>query len=298
MKTWGPIRLVFAGFMRLRGEHNFLDGAIAIGCHQGFVTAAAVFAAILIVACATPAERADSAALTHGYEKVMLNGASFRHVAYFKPGVSGTTLHVYIEHDGTPWATLTSSADDPTPRQPLMLELMAGDPASVLYLGRPCYFGTAASPPCEAIWWTHRRFSKEVIQSMDAALLDFLHSHTGFQGLEFYGYSGGGVIAALMAQDFPATRRLVTVAAPLDLNGWVHLHQYAALEGSIDPLRQPPLPASVMQFHLAGQNDDVVPAYLIKPFVSRQTGARFVEIPGFEHFSRWGAVWITTVLAP
>jgi dienelactone hydrolase len=255
----------------------------------------AIVSLALVGACATRAERAGRWAQDRGYERLVLTGASFQHVAYFKRGDSNTSLHVYIEHDGIPWVTRTQPATDPTPRRLLMLELMARDSAPALYLGRPCYFGTAARPPCAAIWWTHRRFSMEVIESMDAALATFLGAHTEFESIEFFGYSGGGVIATLMAAHFPAARRLVTIAAPLDLEGWRRLHQYDPLEGSISPLGRPPLPASVTQLHVGGVNDDVVPAGLIQSFVARQERARFLEIPGVDHDCCWDTMWESIV---
>jgi hypothetical protein len=258
------------------------------------VFAAAIAALGVVGGCATRAEQAERWAQDRGYEKLLLAGAGFQHVAYFKPG-DHPTLHVYIEHDGIPWITLTQPATDPTPRRLLMLELMARDPAPALYLGRPCYFGTATRPPCTTIWWTHRRFSMEVIESMDTALARFLETRTQFQSIEFFGYSGGGVVAALMAGDFPSTRRLVTIAAPLDLEGWSRLHRYAALEGSISPLDRPPLPASVNQLHVGGMNDGVVPPDLIQPFAARQPRARFLVIPGVDHDCCWDKVWESIV---
>jgi len=135
----------------------------------------------------------------------------------------------------------------------------------------------------------------EVLESMDAALARFLGAHPEFESIEFFGYSGGGVVAALMAGDFPTTRRLVTIAAPLDLEGWSRLHQYAPLEGSISPLGRPPLPASVKQLHVGGLNDDLVPPYLIQPFAARQPQARFLEIPGVNHDCCWDTVWESIV---
>ncbi len=254
-------------------------------------------AAALSAGCGTLADRADRVALAHGYQRLQLEGATFRHVAYFKPGNVGTTLNVYIEHDGVPWITPERPADDPTPRRLVMLNLMAGDPAPALYLGRPCYFGFADTPPCEAVWWTHRRFSAQVIRSMEAALSGFLGAHPEYRSVQFLGYSGGGVVAALMAGAFPMTRRLVTVAAPLDLDAWARLHHYSPLEGSIDPSRQSPLPDSVIQLHLAGADDSVVPDYLIEPFVMRQGRANFVKVPGVDHYCCWDAVWAGIVLA-
>jgi hypothetical protein len=48
-----------------------------------------------------------------------------RHLVYSRPGAAHAPLHVYIEHDGTPWLQGVHVAADPTPRRPLVLELMA-----------------------------------------------------------------------------------------------------------------------------------------------------------------------------
>ena len=221
--------------------------------------------ALFLEACATPASRIERLAVRHGYVRLDLPGQGFDHVAYFKPGNPGPVLHVYVEHDGTPWSTPTAPAGDPTPTHPVALELMAQDDAPALYLGRPCYFGLARAPPCEPVWWTHRRFSRRVVDSMDAALVSFLATHRGYDSLQFFGYSGGGVIATLMAADFPQTTRLVTVAAPLDVDGWATHHGYTRLEGSINPTLEPPLSPAIAQLHVVGDADDVVPASLVNP---------------------------------
>jgi pimeloyl-ACP methyl ester carboxylesterase len=104
---------------------------------------------------------------------------------------------------------------------------------------------------------------------MQAALQDFLGKRPGFDSIHLFGYSGGGVLAALLAARVPNTRRLVTVAAPLDLDGWIRLHGYSPL----------------------GKTDDVVPGYLIRRFVDRQGAARFVEVPGFDHRCCWAKHW-------
>jgi pimeloyl-ACP methyl ester carboxylesterase len=132
---------------------------------------------------------------------------------------------------------------------------------------------------------------------METALRQFLRRHTQYEGLHFYGYSGGGVLATLLAARFASTRRLVTIAAPLDLDGWTRLHGFTALTGSIDPMTQPPLPASIRQLHLAGGSDRIVPGDLIRRFAARQTrSARFAEVTGFDHHCCWLESWQTVVL--
>ncbi|CAL1241117.1 protein of unknown function [Candidatus Methylocalor cossyra] len=50
---------------------------------------------------------------------------------FFQPAPS--TLHVYLEGDGRPWQTRWHIAEDPTPREPVMLRLMARDHQAALY---------------------------------------------------------------------------------------------------------------------------------------------------------------------
>jgi pimeloyl-ACP methyl ester carboxylesterase len=250
----------------------------------------------LLVACATPAQRAHRTAQESGYIRLELQGDPFGHIAFFKAGEPAATLHVYVEHDGTPWATPTRPAEDPTPRRPLMLEAMATDLSPVLYLGRPCYFGLSTQAPCETVWWTHRRFSAQVVRSMAAALSRFLATHPGIESVELYGFSGGGVVAALMAHEVTATRRLVTIAAPLDLDAWTRRHRYTELVGSLSPLRQSPLPANIAQLHLVGATDDVVTQEMVRPFVERQGNAELRVVAGFDHYCCWEASWTRLVL--
>jgi len=229
--------------------------------------------------------------------RLVLRGDGFDHVALYRAGRSGGTLDVYIEHDGTPWRSPSEPAADPTPRNPVMLEWMTLDPDSVLYLGRPCYFGQARIPPCEPVWWTHWRYSPRVVASMNVALQRFLGVHPEFMQVRLYGYSGGGVLATLMAPGLAHVAAVVTVAAPLDLAGWVALHDYSPLTGSLDPLQQPPLPATISQRHLAGSADRNVPPELVDRFVRRQDAAEFVLVDGFDHVCCWKDVWVSRALA-
>jgi hypothetical protein len=95
-----------------------------------------------LAACATPTARYEERVRSYGFAALDLDGDGFRHRAYTAAGTPSGTLHVYIEHDGTPWIVSTLPSSDPTPRRPLALELMAQDPAPRLFLGRPCYFAT------------------------------------------------------------------------------------------------------------------------------------------------------------
>jgi hypothetical protein len=226
-----------------------------------------------------------------GFTSIDLEGAGFHHRAYVA-GIEGASgeLHVYIEHDGTPWLDHAYPATDPTPRTPLALELMARDSGPRILLGRPCYFEPQQDPRCGPLLWTHRRYSTEVVASMVAALRRFLASHP-FRRALLIGYSGGGTLAWLMARDVRETVEVITVAANLDTDAWTSLHGYSPLEGSLNPAELPPLPVGVSQVDFVGGRDRNVPPAVAQSFARRHAGARTVEIPDFDHECCWVERW-------
>jgi pimeloyl-ACP methyl ester carboxylesterase len=207
-------------------------------------------------------------------------------------------VHVYLEGDGIPWATPTRIARDPSPHTPQALRLMALDPAPSLYLGRPCYHGLAAEPGCGPELWTSARYGESVTASMTAALERALGqvqgrtsgSDTGPR-LTLIGYSGGGVLAMLMAPRLPGVCRVVTVAANLDIDAWTGLHGYTRLAGSLSPARQPPLPARIRELHLAGGRDPRVPARLTREAAGGRWAGRLMVYPEFDHACCWEGAW-------
>lgn len=256
---------------------------------------------LLSSGCISPQELLDIQARDLGFQPLLLNGAGFRHVAYFKPGSSGKPgnsgkpgdtgpLYVYLDGDGTPWRNRHTVSIDPTPRRPLMLRLMAYDPRPGLYLGRPCYHGQHAAPGCSPLLWTARRYGPEVIDSLAAALTGFLADHP-YRELVFIGHSGGGTLAMLLAERFERTRAVLTLAANLDLAAWTARHDYSPLVGSLDPARRAPLPPRIAQLHLTGADDDNVPAALIEPVARRQPCAEFRVLAGHDHFCCWESSW-------
>jgi pimeloyl-ACP methyl ester carboxylesterase len=251
----------------------------------------AMLAAAVLAACASPAERYESRAANLGFSALSLHGEGFRHVAY-AAGLQEPfdTLHVYIEHDGTPWIASSRVASDPTPRTPFALELMAQDSGPRLLLGRPCYFETKENAACNLLLWTHRRYSPEVVASTSAALENFLSSHP-FRRVVLIGYSGGGTIAWLMAARVPQVSAVVTVAANLDTDEWTKIHQFSPLEGSLNPATQPDLPSTVAQRHYVGGRDENVPPSVVRSFAARHRSAAVIEIADFDHTCCWVERW-------
>ena len=111
------------------------------------------------------------------------------------------------------------------------------------------------------------------------------------RGLTLIGYSGGGVLAMLMAARMEEVGAVVTIAANLDIDAWADLNGYSRLEGSLNPATQPPLPARIRQIHLFGGRDRRVPPHLAQTVVARQGNARVVVVPDFDHTCCWERVW-------
>lgn len=201
-------------------------------------------------------------------------------------------MHVYIEGDGRPWIKRFQVAKDPTPSSPLVLQLMQRDKYASLFLGRPCYFNLIDfgldDGGCDTSKWTSARYSKNVVSSMINALRQELVSEK-YHRLTLIGYSGGGTLAMLMAQEMDEVDQVITVAANLDIDAWTRHHHYSPLSQSLNPAHiQRPRPAS--QHHFVGSQDRVVPPDLNRPFLQR-IGQPLTVIEGFDHRCCWAEQW-------
>lgn len=245
----------------------------------------------LVAACATPAERVDRRASAMGFSSVTLAGDGFRHRGYLADvRRRDRALHVYIEHDGSPWTESGAIADDPTPRAPLALELMALDSGPRLYLGRPCYFEARNDPRCTPAQWTDARYSEAVVQSMAAALRGVLREYS-VSNVVLVGHSGGGTLAWLVASRIPEVSKVVTIAANLDTDEWTRVHGYTPLRNSLNPALLPSLSTSITQIHYVGERDSSVPPAVARAFAARHTNARVLEVRDFDHTCCWERLW-------
>lgn len=246
--------------------------------------------AATVLSCATPTERADRLAAASGFERRVVTGQPFRHLVFIKRGTGPVHgFRVYIEGDGTPWITRSRVATDPTPRRPLMLELMRLDPGPAVYLGRPCHFGLTTR--CRPEHWTGQRYSETVVRSM-AAALDSIRGQLGWRGqATLLGHSGGGTLAVLMAPHVANIKAVATLAANLDIDRWTRLHGYTPLEGSLNPAAADPLPAGVRQLHVVGGRDRNVPPRITHAGAERQPNAEILHFPQQGHHCCWEEVW-------
>lgn len=220
-----------------------------------------------------------------------VEGVGYQHRVDVQGAVDGAPLvHVYLEGDGRPFATRHLPAGDPTPRRRLARELMALDPAPSIYLARPCYEGLADAPGCGPALWTDARYGEAVVASL-AAALERLRGARRIGHYTLIGYSGGGVLAMLVAERVAMVERVVTVAANLDLAAWTAAHGYSPLVSSLDPARRPSLPPHIAQLHYAGGRDRNVPPAQIGSALARQPAARLVVVDEAAHARGWTRVW-------
>jgi hypothetical protein len=274
--------------LRFAGARRALVAAALLPLAAAQLLGAA--ALLLLGACQHMAPSPDEA-LRAGLKMDLVQGGAYKHVTFANASSTATPLYVFIEGDGLPWRSQgTRVSPDPTPRNALALALAIRTPGSRLYLGRPCYFAAINDLACSPRVWTSERFSPTVVASMAAVVNRYcVESCRG--GVVLIGYSGGGVLAVLMAPLVPSTVAVVTIAADLDIDAWARRHDYSALEGSLNPATLPPLPSRIREWHLVGDRDTVAPPELNRRYLDRVKTDYVWHFATFDHVCCWAQQW-------
>jgi pimeloyl-ACP methyl ester carboxylesterase len=208
--------------------------------------------------------------------------ASIPMVGFWRGG-GEELLVVYIEGDGAAWKAGRPPAD-PTPADPLALRLAVADPRrSVAWLGRPCQYADKRLPAtCLPELWTSGRFGSNALAAVGAGV-DAAKTASGAERLVLIGHSGGGAIAVLLAARRSDVVGVLTVAAPLDHEGWTRHHGVTPLSDSCDALEALARLNALPQRHFAGSDDNIVPAVF--------SGPAAVVVRGFDHRCCWIEHW-------
>ncbi len=225
-----------------------------------------------------------------GFVKERISTSFFKLTTYRRLEGREQPLTVYIEGDGIAFRSYGPSMD-PTPVHLLVLELAKRDPSiNVAYLARPCQFDNSASEaPCAEEFWTDKRFSKEVIVSMDQAL-DILKTTSAATEIDLIGYSGGGAVAILLAARRQDIRSIRTLAGNLDPTAVNRAYRLGPLKGSLDPMDVASKISSIPQRHFIGMDDKVMPASVADGFVERVGNgdcAKVIRFQGVTHHAGW-----------
>ncbi|WP_245653425.1 hypothetical protein [Sphingomonas pituitosa] len=212
-----------------------------------------------------------------------------------RPGIARPdVLTVYIEGDGFSYAAPGRRAMDPTPTDPVALRLALRHPGggAVAWLARPCQYGPRARN-CQSDYWSVARYAPEVIDGTGAAL-DRLKADAGASRLILVGYSGGGALAALLAERRDDVVGLVTVAANLDLGAWTAAHRLTPLSRSVDPATDAARLSRLPQVHFVGAEDRNVTPAIARGFVGKMAAGApvaIVTVAGQDHGCCWAGQW-------
>ncbi len=247
-------------------------------------------------------QHADQLADKAGWQKLRIPTDKFVLSAYVpKNRAKADTLTVYIEGDGLAWLSPSQASDDPTPRNPIGLELALRDPqGAAAYLARPCQYVEANDTKnCRQFYWTNGRFAPEVIEASDQAI-SVLKQRVGAINLVLVGYSGGGAVAALVAAHRKDVVRLVTIAGNLDHRAWTAQYHVPPLDGSLNPADEWRALLHIPQKHFVGERDEVVSRHVADSYASRfpsDQRPEIVTVPNFDHVccwvEKWNSIWLT-----
>jgi pimeloyl-ACP methyl ester carboxylesterase len=196
---------------------------------------ATVLLALFLAGCATNAIRIDRLAATLGMSRNVVEAGGFRSLLYLRnvPAPQERPLAVFIEGDGIPWVGGRQPSLDPTTADPIALKLLAVTPPPAAYVTRPCY-NDMSGPRCTPERWTMERYSDEIVSSMTEAVRSAAQQAEA-RSVVLVGYSGGGVLAVLIAERLDNIAYVITVGANLDTDAWAQHHGYLPLTGSLNP---------------------------------------------------------------
>jgi dienelactone hydrolase len=258
---------------------------------------ASILLALFLAGCSTNATRIEKLAATLGMTRSVVAAGGFRSPIFMRgiPAPQDAPLAVFIEGDGVPWRGGMQPSLDPTTANPIALKLLARTQQPAAYVSRPCY-QEMTGPRCTPERWTFERYSDEIVASMTEAVRTAV-ARANARRVVLIGYSGGGVLAVLIAERLDNVAAVITVGANLDTDAWTQHHGYLPLTGSLNPASSSaahPWPET----HLYGAQDEVVPVATTAAYFTRFPRAQQKIIAGYDHVCCWVEQWEEISPAP
>lgn len=271
--------------------------------HSHYSQAALITLILLLFSCTTISppdtrlETANRLADDAGFNYILRSGNAFNISSWQR--LSSQTQRknfiIYFEGDGKAWQSYTKISADPSPEYPLALALAAQDNrANIIYLSRPCQFIKKKSgPACQKKYWSSHRYAQEVITAYNE-ILDTIKTTYQVQTFELTGFSGGGLIASLLAAQRSDIVKLTTIAANLDHSRWTAHHHVSPLSGSLQLYSFINELSTIKQVHLSGDKDTIVPLSVNKPILDILTKADdtySIVYKDYDHSCCWVKNW-------
>ena len=204
-------------------------------------------------------------------------------------------LRIYIEGDGRAYITPNRPSSNPSSANPVALKLMLADKYTpTVYMARPCQLSLTDHEPnnskCSSVMWTTHRFSLKSVEIMNHGISELKERYHA-KKIQLIGYSGGGVIAALVATKRDDVAVLITVASPLDLALWTRYHNISPLNNSLTPMDFIEKLRFIPQIHFVGSADKIVPPIVLNQYQQVLNLKTIYKIKDIKHGSSWEECW-------
>jgi pimeloyl-ACP methyl ester carboxylesterase len=170
----------------------------------------------------------------------------------------------------------------------------------VAYIARPGQYAESGIPDCGPEYWSAKRFSKDVVASMNEAVSQ-LSINSGSKAINLIGYSGGAAIAILISARRGDVTSLRTIAGNLDHRAVNQYHNVSLLDGSLNPIDFAEKITNIPQRHFVCADDSVVPIFIAESFAGEIGDQRYKSITivkGASHTFGWQKSWLSLLKFP
>ena len=212
----------------------------------------------------------------------------FKLRTYQKLDTKSLILKIYIEGDGFAWVDRYTLSSNPTPINPVALKLAIKDKSkNIAYIARPCQY--IQNTNCSATYWADKRFSKEVINSINQAITQ-IKQQSKATHIELIGFSGGGAIVTLIASIRDDIKHITTIAGNLNHKLLHQHHNIPDMIGSLNPIDISSKISHISQIHYVGEDDKVIPLKIAKSFKKASNNGQNIKIiiiPNATHTKGW-----------